>query len=282
MSTLRFQHVFAGLLCLSALSAFVVPPRYTVKLEPQIQGLFVPVARPAGAIAGWFHDRLAPPVMIDRRRNEDIRHENEQLRAQVSNLTMQVEDLRQRNAERAKLGDMGNLCTAVKVVGSDPGSRDSLALATSSLEGIRAEQYVLCQTCLVGQIDRVGLAGAQVRLITDGSFRIRGKFAHFTTDAAGTAQFEPLGTPAVLVEGLGHGKMAVRELTYDAAKLNLHVGDVLIVDDPEGPLALKGLPIGRITSIEHRRENRLFADIGLEPVTRLTRLREVMVMTKEK
>ena len=57
---------------------------------------------------------------------------------------------------------------------------------------------------------------------------------------------------------------------------------MLIVNDTECPLALKGRPIGRITSIGHRRENQLFADIRIEPITSLTRLREVMVMTKEK
>ena len=45
MSYLRFQHVFVGLLGLSALSAFVVPPKYTYRIEPNLQAVFAPVAR---------------------------------------------------------------------------------------------------------------------------------------------------------------------------------------------------------------------------------------------
>jgi len=50
MSWVRFNHVFAALLILSALSAFVIPERYTTKAQPQLQGLFYPVAKPARAI----------------------------------------------------------------------------------------------------------------------------------------------------------------------------------------------------------------------------------------
>jgi len=282
MSTLRFQHVFSGLLVLSALSAFVIPPRYTIRFEPQIQAVFAPVSRPAGMVAAWVHDRLWPAALKDQRQNEDIREENERLRALVSTLTVQLDEQRQRNAERAKLGNAGDLSALVKVVGSDTGSRESLALATSSIEGVQAEQYVLCQTGLVGQVERAGLAGAQVRLVTDPSFRIRGRFAHFRRDAKGNPQIEPLPTPVVLVEGLGKGRMAVRELSYEIARLHLHVGDTIGVNDPDCPPALEGQPIGRIISIERRRDAHLLAEIRIEPTANLTRLREVMVMTKEK
>ena len=282
MSYLRFQHVYVGLLGLSALSAFVIPPKYTLKVEPQIQGLFAPIARPAGLIADWLHNRVSPPALKDQRKNEDIREENRHLWAQVASLSTQLEELRQRVAERSKLGDVGRLCTLVKVVGGDPGSRDSISLAASTLEGVQNEQYVLCQSGLVGQVERAGLGGAQVRLITDASFRIRGSFAHFARDAKGNPQLELLGTPIVIVEGLGHGKMVVRSLTFEEAHQKLHEGDSIVLMDKDCPSVLEGWPLGRIERIGHLRDAHVFAEIRIEPTTTLTRLREVMVMTKER
>jgi cell shape-determining protein MreC len=59
--------------------------------------------------------------------------------------------------------------------------RGSLLLAASTRDGVREAQPVLSGQGLVGVIDHVGLAGAQVRLITDRDFKVSGRFVRFDT-----------------------------------------------------------------------------------------------------
>src|SRR5687767_10424833 len=119
MSKIRFQHVFAGLLVLSAISAFAIPPQYssyTNRVQPQVQGLFAPVARPSRAAAAWTRERLFPEKTAGQIAAEDVREENAALRARVAHLESQVALLAQRKAELEKLGPVGELCTSVAVV----------------------------------------------------------------------------------------------------------------------------------------------------------------------
>jgi cell shape-determining protein MreC len=179
-------------------------------------------------------------------------------------------------------------------VGGDSGTRDSLAISGSTLQGIKDEQYVLYPGGLVGQVQRAGVGGAQVRLATDPGFRIRIRFARFTT-SKGQTTFEPLGTPAVVAEGMGDGTLAIRGLSlsaigYDAngrpagtAGESLREGtDYALLFDGDCPRVLQGETIGRVVRIAARTDARLFAEIRIRPNETLSRLREVMVMTKEK
>src|SRR4051812_20187899 len=119
MFNLRFNQVFVGLLGLSVLSAFVIPPRFTNPVR-NIQGLFVPVSGPARSIASRGQDRFAPP-MRDNRPAGEIYRENEELRQTLLSVTGQLEQLRRINQDREQLGDTRPLCTPVAVIGSDPG-----------------------------------------------------------------------------------------------------------------------------------------------------------------
>lgn len=280
-------------MALSALVAFAVPPKYAAKFQPQVQRLFAPVSWPVSAMASAVSNRVAPPLSDDRRAGGDVKAENQRLRAQVASLETQVDELNRRDAELSKLGAARAYCSLFDVIGGDSGPRDSLAIAGSTLQGLKDEQYVLYPGGLVGQVQRAGVGGAQVRLATDPGFRIRIRFARYnsSTDPA----FEPLATPAVVAEGMGDGTLAIRGLALSAVGYDAKghpagkageslsaVTDYALLFDTDCPRVLQGQMIGRVVSITARTDARLFADIRIRPNEALSKLREVMVMTREK
>src|SRR5438067_13703270 len=109
MSWVRFHHVFAALLVLSALSAFVIPERYTTKAQPQLQGMFYPVARPARAFATALSGRLSKPDVTDTRDAQTLREENAELRQELAGRSRELEEMRLREGERARLGTLRDL-----------------------------------------------------------------------------------------------------------------------------------------------------------------------------
>jgi hypothetical protein len=289
MSKVRFNHVFVALMLLSVAAAFIIPPKYTTAAQPQLQALFAPVSRPARAAAGWADVRLFPPKSHDDRSATDVKAENAALRARIAQLETTVDILAQRKAQREKLGPVGEFTDTFKVAGNDSATRDSLAVQGSSLEGLRAGMHVLYPDGVVGTIQpgRAGMAGAQVRLVTDIGFRVLGQFGSFRKGGDGTADkpgFVPSGTPAVLVEGMGQGAMVVRQLTMEqVAEAGLKAGrdQWVVLADTDWPDNLRGLQLGYVARIDPRRDAPLFAEIRIEPEKDLLKLREVMVVTKE-
>jgi len=245
MSWVRFNHVFAALLVLSALSAFVIPERYTTKAQPQLQGLFYPVARPTRSIAAALHGRLSKPEPGDPRDTRTIAGENDQLRQELVALDQEIGELRRRLAEREKLGALGEQCTPVKVVGEDTGNREGLSLQGSTIEGLKQGQPVLFAGGVVGRLDRPpGLTGAMVRLITDKGIRVGAYFGRFEKDANGELTFQRIETSPPLLEGTGDGAMRCATMLTmaevrpedpkdpkEAKRPRLEVGDWVFLED---------------------------------------------------
>ena len=290
MSYLRFQHVFVGLMGMSALSAFVVPRGYARRFEPSVQGLFAPLSRPAGSLAAAISSRVAPPAYDDRRSAQDIRAENQRLRAELIRTQTQLDEMRRVHEELSKLGNARDLCQLFKVIGGDGGIGESIALAASTFDGVKDDQYVLYPFGLVGQVYRAGVGGSQVRLVTDRSFRVQITFRRLNA----AAQKEEVGVPVCLAQGTGSGSMVVRDLSYlqigytpdfkpPAGRENtsLRVGDLAVVSDRDCPMAIQGEQIGTVVAINRRTDQRMFAEIVIKPNQPLMKLREVMVMTKE-
>jgi len=291
MSYFRFQYVFIALMGFSAIIAFLIPPQTGARFQPQVQVLFAPVSRPVGAIAAAISNRISPTESDDRRAAQDIRTENQQLRAEVDALRTQLEEMYRQNAELGKLGSVKDLCRLVKVIGADSGTRESLALNGSSLDGLKEGMYVLYPGGMVGQVDRVGIGGSQVRLVTDPGFRVRVRFVRYTS-VNNKTHFEFLGMPEELAEGYGNGTLVMNDLKlsnigYDSACKPassgdfLREGDYALLFDQDCPRRLQGEPIGRVIRISLRSDARGFADVRLQPGISLKKLREVMVMTKE-
>jgi hypothetical protein len=275
MSQIKFNHVFSFLLALSALSAFVIPPRFTNKAHPQVQSIFAPVSGPARRAGAWLHGKFNQRESPDRRYAEDVKDENQKLRGQVIQLTAQLEFERKRNAQWATLGDLRDQCVAVEVAGADAGPRDSLALEGSTLEHVRDNAVALYPGGVAGQIQgRAGLAGAQLRLITDKGFRVRGYFVRMNSEL----QPQRLSPATFLFEGIG-GALVMRQLNeQDAAQFR--PGDLAVAEEREWPPQLRGVALGAVTKIAPLRNAAGFVEIRVEPPVNLEMLDEVMVMKK--
>ena len=63
------------------------------------------------------------------------------------------------------------------MIGSDTGTRSSLAIQGSSLQGLRENMVALYSGGIVGRVQRAGVGGTRVQLITDLNFRVLAVFA---------------------------------------------------------------------------------------------------------
>jgi cell shape-determining protein MreC len=274
----RFIHIFAGLMVLSLVAAFALPAQPTDQHYPELVDLFAPVAYPAQRIGQLLHRH----VTNDARPDEAIRHENMGLRAELTALTQQLERLEQLNNERVGMGEIGRYCAPVGVIGPDSGTRQSLALRGSTVLGLRDGMCALYDGWIVGTVIRAGLGGAQVRLITDQGQRERVIFRAIVADRAGRTMALRRGKLIGVAEGMGDNTMVVRELTGDDVKAaGVQVGDLVTLDEPDWPMNVQGLPLGRVVAIEPRTDAPLYAQIRVEPQVNLLRLSEVMVVVKE-
>jgi cell shape-determining protein MreC len=289
MLQLRFNHVFVGLMGIAALSAFAVPPSLSNRGRAAVQNVFAPVARPTRVIAGWLHDRFAHPAPVDDAAPGDaprtlaqLRDENHQLKLLTVNLTVELQKLREVNAERESVGaDIRDFCTPFQVMGADTGVRASLSIQGTSLDEMTSGMPVLFGGELVGRIDRVGVGGAQVQLVTDAAFRVTGAFARFATNSSGQVECVSVAAPPVLVEGTGKGAMLITRLSLrDVKESGLKEGDWVVLADDDAPWqGMRGRRLGRIASIAPRRNAPLHAEIRVQPRFNLMQLREVMVLT---
>jgi cell shape-determining protein MreC len=227
--------------------------------------------------------RVNKPDPTDTRDAVALREENAELRQELAGRLRELEEMRLREGERAKLGRLRDLCTPVKVVGDDTSaSREGLMLQGSTIEGLKQGQVVLVPAGIVGKIDRPpGLAGAQVRLITDRGVRIGAYFGRLNTQ---TNRVEPLRTSPPLIEGTGDGAMRCATMLtmeeVNAESVQLRPGDWVLLDDREWDERVHYRPIGKVVRVEKQAASPLYADIRIEPMTNLTQLNEVMVLTK--
>jgi hypothetical protein len=288
VSSFRAGHLFALLMGLSFLSAFVLPPRYTTPARSQVQGLFAPVSRPVRAIAGALYRRANPDRASDDgspgqpRPAAAVYAENHALRAQLAALQVKFDQLSRLNADRQLVGDIFPLCRPATVTGADSsGVREALKITGVGSSAVG--RPVVHGTDLVGRVVTAGLTGADVRLLTDPGFVFTARIARYVPDAAGQLTLAMVGQLQPWVQGVGHGAMAIRSTVsmQQVADLHLAVGDLVVLDDHDWPANVQGFCAGRIAAINSQANAPVFADIRVEPVANLMRLNEVMVVVKD-
>src|SRR5579885_1264083 len=118
MSQLRFQYVFYVLMGLAFILAFFVPSQVAGRYQPRVEILFAPISRPVGAVARSVTRRTSQAPVTDRRADQEIRSENEMLKAEVMQLNARVAELTRQNNELGKLsGALKDMCQVTKVIG---------------------------------------------------------------------------------------------------------------------------------------------------------------------
>lgn len=288
MRSFQFNHVFAGLMGIALLSAFVVPKPLSDRARAQVQVLFGVVTSPIRSAAESVATRFRPAERIDlaspagtSRTYHEIAEENRQLRTALSAIVTQFQQLKNVDEERASLGTLRQSCRAMKVVGSDSGLRRSLSIQ-GNLADLRPGMAAIYAGALVGRLDRVAWAGgAQVQLVTDRAFRASVHFGRQQRGSSGQREFAPVGKLSGLIEGNGQDGMAVRNIAMkDVAESGLAVGDWAVLYDTDYPLLLQGYQVGEVTQISPSRTILLFAEIQIRPVRDLRTLREVMILVK--
>lgn len=258
-------------------------------MRGELEGLFSLVSRPVRGVAGIIYRRVYPSTPMDvvspqvARTPQTVLEENARLWLEMSNLQMKFDQLNQLNEDRKMVGDVRPLCKPAAVTGADSsGFRESLLLSQSGFSGFKNEMPVLFSGGLVGKITAAGLGGAQVQLITDPAFKVTGRIGQYKTDADGHQKLEWVEHLQPLVQGMGHGAMAIRNMiSMEQVKdLGIGVNDLVVLDDREWPPNLQGYWVGRVTAVHPQQNAPLFADIRIEPISNLMRLKEVMVMVK--
>jgi len=289
MHGFRFNHAYALLLLVCAALAFI-PSRLIDPVRAQFQGIYSPVERPALALAQWIKrfDRGRPPDAAAPeapRSDSDIRQENLELRDLVAGLTNQLRKLEEREAAREKLGSLRDLCTPYPVTAGDSGSSESLLISGTNLGDLKAGMAALYTGGLAGQLQRPGLTGTRVRLVTDRGFSITGVFARYIKRTNGKTELTILSNiDQQLVRGEGNNMLLIQDMKRDQAQL-LRVNDWLLLDDdsPDWPAAVQGQLIGRVIDAPiPSRQSPGFAEVRLEPAVRLMQLRELMIVDKAK
>jgi hypothetical protein len=278
VSRLHFNQVFFGLMSLALVSAFVAPERISDLSRIQIEGLFIPISRPAYTLANWVRSRLVPDKPADARPDQAIAAENLALKQEVSRMQMEIERLSALAGERKQLGKFENLCERYAVNSADSGNRGSLGLG-GVLAGLHKEQPVLYNAGLVGWIDSASVGGARVRLITDAGFTVTGRFIRFVT-ADGAVKEVQISDFVPIVRGSGRGDMTIENLPFEDVAKALRVNDWVALADEAWPAAVQGTHVGRIVAIDRLERQPLFAQIHVLPASDLTRLRDVWVLMR--
>ena len=287
--------LFPALLAICVGSALFSP------LMPSIQAtasyIVAPVEHPANRIGNWAASFFEPPLALPGDVGETVnqlRAENNQLREHVERLLEANKQLLKTNSDRNRLGgSLRDATTPLTVLGLAGDYHDLLRTAGPMAGQAKVGMAVVHTgdgstdvplVGVAGTVDSVGIvgdaSGVQVRLISDPDHRpIGGSF--YTRDSESGSR-KSLITQPFVVEGIGEGKVAI--LQHEIADLEAAGVDqntYVSLSDPDWPDDVQGIRIGKVSTIEPLADKPQFARVVIEPIARLQRLREVLVVSKE-
>jgi cell shape-determining protein MreC len=286
MSHIRFNHIFLSLMFLAALAVFVLPTWVSRPAQAHLQFLFTPIAKPTRALAGFVYAKVSPPRAHDDgspnqpRSPQELLQENLDLRMQLATITAQLDQLKELNADRQRLGPLRERCTPVSVSSYDAGPRESLSLSAGSQSGLRQDQAVLAFEGVVGRLTDVSLTASRVQLITDKGVRVKVSFERFEKDSEGHTKFSIITYPTSVAVAQGSRKMIVTNQPWKELKDALRPNDWAVLDDTDWPKAIMNYRVAKVTEVVPQSGTPGFGEIHLETTIDLPLLPEVMVLTK--
>jgi rod shape-determining protein MreC len=197
----------------------------------------------------------------------DVRAENEELRRQLSDLQIRLQQQRaladrSRQLERLlELRDRTPLKTTAAAVigaGASPEFR-TMTVDKGSSDGLRPDMAVLAPQGVVGRIITPSARAAKVQLLIDRS-------------AAAGALVERSRAQGVVI---GSGDAERVRLDYVSENADVKVGDLVVTSGIDG-IYPKGFAIGRIERVE--RGSSGFSAIDVRPAVDFSALEEVLVV----
>jgi rod shape-determining protein MreC len=194
-----------------------------------------------------------------------VRGENEQLRAELSELRMRNAQLESRAAEANRLSTLlafrdahpAAQLLAARIIGAGPGSSRSVYLDRGEKDGIRNDMGVITPDGVVGKVLEVYSSTAQVLLITDKDGGVGSLLADTRTQGVAKGQGEPL----LLLSYVNNDEIVT-------------VGERVLTSGIDR-IFPKDLPVGNVVAV---RGGNPFKVIDVRPAARLDRLEEVFVL----
>jgi len=202
---------------------------------------------------------------------DELRAENEQLRARVTGLELSVmrqAALEQENTElrnlRASLPSLIKHWQLAEIISVETNPlRQRVVINKGTHDGVVVSQAVVDGNGVLGQVARVGPWSAEVILVTDPEHGIPVEVTR-----------NSLRSIAV-----GSGNTGELLLPYLAVNSDVKSGDVL-VSSGLGGVFPAGLPVATITGVR-REANQLLAQVRAQPVATVERDREVVLLDFE-
>jgi rod shape-determining protein MreC len=202
-----------------------------------------------------------------------VRQENENLRAQVAELTEEVARLREAAAEARRLRGLlampdvaGWQRQGARVVAHRPSPGavlESLIVDVGRAQGVAEDMPVQTPGGLLGRIWRAGRAFSQVLLVADPLSRV------------------PVVSQERRVPGVvcGQGSGVALEVRYVAVGQPVAVGEILVTSGLDGAFP-RGIPVARITAVRSE-DGALFQRVEAQPLVDAEVVEEVVVLRPE-
>ena len=220
-----------------------------------------------GAAGGIHGIRSAWGNYVDLR---GVRAENEQLRSQVADLEVRLQEQRALAARTSKLQELLNLRSSVsaptlaaEVIAGNPNpGMMTLTIDRGSADGVQENMAVIAPTGIVGRVVGSPAAhAARVQLIID------------QHAAAGAVSERSRAGGMVVGRSDADGAPLRMELVSNLA--DLKAGDLIITSGVDG-IYPKGFAIGRAESVERR--TGLYLTVTVRPTVDFRSLEEVLIV----
>ena len=197
-----------------------------------------------------------------------VRKENEELKAQLDQMRLDQVRLQEDAAQAHRLQALFNFkeqylaqTVPAQVVGSS-GTESSrvIYIDKGESDGVRQDMPVITPEGVVGKVVRVMPSTAQVLLITDPSWGVGGILEKSRLQG--------------IARGTSTGDVKLTNILSDE---NVEPGERVLTSGGDR-IFPKGLPLGTVSELLSRED--LFLNIRLKPAANLSRLEEVLVITK--
>ena len=212
----------------------------------------------------------AAAALTDAQTFNDLRSENEALRAEVAQLRSAAADVqttrRENEALRAALNyqhlNTGFSLLTARVAGRDSlDVLDTLIIDRGAADGVRVGMVVVANGSLAGRVLSVTTTSADILPI------------HSSQSTVNAVAQGDVGAADGIVEGNGTSSLLLTRIEPDAP---LDIGDLVVTSGLGGGFP-RGLPIGRVISVFTSPEN-VFREAAVEPFVRTERLDVVQVI----